>query len=201
MSDTDTTTDHGPIELRAATIDAVGYPDRTIDLIVAPYDEWAPVEVRGRIVEESFERGAFGAIRNRARKFLVNIDHDPTRWVGSVLDLDPDHERGLRSRIKIRRGPDGDQALNDAADGLLGASIGMAVGRSGERWESPDRRRVIKAFLDHIALTPQPTYLGAAVLEVRSTPTVVTAADLAATPNLDRVLSELRELDYLRTSS
>ena len=109
-------TDHGPIEIRSATITAVDYPQRELSLIVAPYDEWAPVEYRGQIIEESIAPGAFGAIRNRARKFLVNMEHDPARWVGTVLDLEPDDPAGLRATVKIRRSAEGDQALDDAAD-------------------------------------------------------------------------------------
>ena len=188
-------TERGPVEIRAARIDAVGYPERTVDLVVVPYEEWAMVETRdGRMVEESFEPGAFGAIRNRARKFLVNMEHDPARWVGTVLDLDPDHTRGLRSTIKIRRSPEGDQALDDAADGLLGASIGFAALDRDIVWETRSRRRIRKAFLDHIALTATPCYVGAEVLELRSTRPTVTMASGSAHPQLDRVLAELAQM-------
>src|SRR5262245_13231902 len=115
--------ERGPVEIRRAPIQAVAYPERTVELVVVPYDEWAVVEVAGRVVEESFAPGAFGAIRNRARKFLVNLEHDLDRWVGSVVDL-VDDAKGLRASVRIRRSPEGDQALNDAADGLLGASVG-----------------------------------------------------------------------------
>jgi HK97 family phage prohead protease len=188
--------ERGPIEIRSATIEAVDYPDRTLSLIVAPYDEWAEVEHKGRIVEESIAPGAFGAVRNRARKFLVNMEHDPARWVGTVLDLEPDDPKGMQARIKIRRSAEGDQALNDAADELLGASIGMAVAPRDETIEG-HRRRIRKAFLDHIALTATPAYLGAQVLEVRSArPVVVTPPATSPTPNLDQVLAERREREY-----
>ncbi len=188
------TKSRGPVEIRSATVDAVDYPDRVLSLIVAPFDEWAVVEHRGRIIEEIIDRGAFGAIRNRARKFTVNLEHDPDRWVGTVLDLDPDDVRGLVGTVKIRRTPEGDQTLNDAADGLLGASIGMAVAPGDETIES-GRRRVHKAFLDHVSLTATPAYVGAQVLEVRSAPAVVAPS---ATPNLDRILAERREEEYRR---
>jgi HK97 family phage prohead protease len=192
--------ERGPVEIRTATIEAVAYPDRTIALVVVPYDEWTPVEVRGRVLEESFAPGAFGAIRNRARKFLVNMEHDPDRWVGSVLELDGANERGLRARVRIRRNPEGDQALDDAADGLLGASIGFAAAPA-DMTETGDRRRIHKAYLDHIALTATPAYAGAEILEVRSTTPVVTPANLSATPNLDRVRAELAEMNYRSAST
>lgn len=179
----------GPIEIRRATVAAVDYAERTISLIVAPYDEWTPVEYRGEMLEESIAPGAFGAIRNRARKFLVNMEHDAARWVGTVMDLDPDHPDGLRAAVRIRRSDEGDQALVDAADGLLGASIGMAVAPTDQTIEDR-RRRIRKAYLDHVALTATPAYAGARVLEVRHAGDAATSSPASATPNLDRVLAE-----------
>jgi HK97 family phage prohead protease len=193
--------ERGPIEIRSATIEAVDYPQRTLSLIVAPYDEWAEVEYKGRIIEESIAPGAFGAVRNRARKFLVNMEHDPTRWVGTVLDLEPDEPKGMQAKVKIRRCAEGDQALNDAADELLGASIGMAVTPNDAPIEG-HRRRIRKAFLDHIALTATPAYLGAQVVEVRSArPVVVTPPATSSTPNLDLILAERHEQEYRSAST
>lgn len=185
---------HGPVELRAAPIDEVNYPARTITLIAAPYDEWTEVEHDGAVIEESIAPGAFGAVRNRARKFVVNLEHDPERRVGSVLDLVPDDPRGLVATVKIQRSDAGDQALKDADDELLGASIGMAVGPGGQMLEG-GRRRIVRAFLDHIALTWTPAYLGARSLEVRHRPHVVAPS---STPNLDRILAERAAAAYDR---
>ena len=190
------TDERGPVEIRAASIAAVDYPDRTMSLIVAPYDEWAAVEYRGRLVEESIAPGAFGAIRNRARKFLVNMEHDPSRWIGTVLDLEQDNPTGLRATVKVRRSAEGDQALNDAADELLGASIGMAVAPRDQTIQG-DRRLIHKAYLDHIALTATPAYVGAKVLEVRTASPLVTPLNSSPTPNLDVILADRREREYL----
>ena len=187
--------EHGPVELRSAAITDVGYPDRTIDLIAIPYDEWTAVEYKGRFVEESVAPGAFGAVVNRARKFLVNLEHDHERWLGNVVEVRTTDPAGLRAKIRIRRTPEGDQALNDAADGMLGASVGMAVSPDHQRWETSTRRRIMKAFLDHIALTASPAYAGAGVLEVRHSP-LVTPLPESATPNLDRILAELAADGY-----
>ena len=187
--------DRGPIEIRSATVAAVDYPDRTVSLVAAPFDEWAAVEYRGRIIEECIARGAFGAVQNRARKFTVNLEHDPDRWVGTVTDLDPEDPRGLVAAVKMRRCADGDQALNDAADGLLGASIGMAVAPRDETF-TDGRRLVRKAFLDHIALTATPAYVGAEVLEVRNAPPTIVPPVESPTPNLDRILAQRREEEY-----
>lgn len=184
-------TDHGPVEIRSAAIADVSYPERSISLIAVPYDETAIVEYQGRLIEESVAPGAFGAVANRARRFTVNLEHDPDRLVGNVRDLRSE-PKGLLAKIKIRRSPEGDQALDDAADGMLGASVGMAVGQAGQTWETRSKRRITKAFLDHIALTWTPAYTGAEVLEVRAAPIVVTTQQVSLTPNLDRVLAERR---------
>lgn len=189
-----TVNDHGPVEIRTAAIADVSYPERTINLVAVPYNEWAVVEYppnSGRLVEESVDPGAFGAVANRARRFVVNMEHDPERIIGNVRELRSDPTRGLLSVIKIRRTPEGDQALDDAADGMLGASVGMAVSQAGQVWETRNRRRIAKAYLDHVALTFTPAYVGAEVLEVRQAPIVVTAPT-SLTPNLDRILAERR---------
>jgi HK97 family phage prohead protease len=185
--------ERGPVEIRTAVLDAVAYPDRTIDLIAVPYDQWTVVEYRGGLIEESVAPGAFGAVAARGRKFTVNMEHNPDRWVGQVIGF-PDDPGGLRAHIKVRRGLDGDQALDDAADGMLGASIGMAVGADGQTVRD-NRRRITKAFLDHIALTARPAYAGAEILDVRSHPSV-SRAPSSATPNLDKILAERRAETY-----
>jgi len=193
-------TEHGPIEIRAAKVEAVDYPQRLVTVIAVPYDEWTTVEHNGRVVEESVAPGAFGAIANRARKIPVNMEHDPARWVGRIVGLDPAAAGGLMARVQIRRDSRGtqefDQVLDDAADGMLGASVGMAVRADGQTLTG-GRRRITKAYLDHIALTSQPAYVGAQVVDVRHHPSV-RLAPTSATPNLDRVLAErrLEELDH-----
>src|SRR5262245_24768283 len=179
--------EHGPIEIRAAVVDAVAYPKRLLDVIAVPYDQWTPVPYNGKIIEESVAPGAFGDIGKRAGRFLVNLEHEPDRWLGRIIGF-PADPSGLRARLQIRRTPEGDQALDDAADGMLGASVGMAVRGDGQTI-ADGRRRIVKAFLDHVALTAQPAYAGAEVLDVRHRPSVTPAS---ATPNLDRVLAQRR---------
>jgi HK97 family phage prohead protease len=177
--------ERAPIEVRTVALSAVDYPARTIDLIAVPWDEWQPVEYQGRIIHEAFQAGAFGAVEKRVgrARFQVNIDHDPDRWVGRVTALHPSDRRGLRADLQIRRTAEGDQVLMDAADGMLAGSVGFGVLPADQRWESRDRRRITKAYLDHIALTPTPAYQGSEVIAVRS----VTGS---GTPNLDRILAE-----------
>jgi HK97 family phage prohead protease len=177
--------DKAPIELRTVPVREVDYPARIIDLLAVPWDEWTAVEYGGRMIEECFEAGAFGAVEKRVgrARFQVNMDHDPARWVGRVVALHPADSAGLRADLQIRRTPEGDQVLVDAADGMLAGSVGFGVLPTDQRWETRDRRRITKAYLDHIALTPTPAYQGSEVIAVRS-------VGSSATPNLDRVLAE-----------
>ena len=158
------------VEVRLAHVSDVRYPERIIDLIAVPYDEWATVEYEGRLVQESFRPGAFGNVQNRSDKFLVNLEHDFTRVVGKVHRLYPDHPKGLRSELFIRRGEEFDQVLLDAADGMLDGSVGFGVYPENQEWEGKERRRIVKAKLDHIALTFTPAFAGAKVVGVRTTP-------------------------------
>jgi HK97 family phage prohead protease len=130
---------------------------------------------------------------DRARNFPVLRTHDVERPIGWVHKFKPREERGLVAELgPISRTRDGDDALELAADGLLGASVGFAVLPGGERWTIDRRSRTVtKAWLDHIALTGAPAYESAKVLAVRSAPSEEPAGDVQATPNLDEVLAWL----------
>jgi len=190
-----------PVEIRAAQIADVRYPERTIELLAVPYGQWADVVINDRMVKERFAAGAFGNIQNRADRVPVNLEHDHERKVGRVRRFLPDDPAGLRSEILIRRGDDGDQVLDDAADGMLDGSVGFACLPEHMTWEGNNRRTINKAFLDHIALVWSPAYRGAKVLAVRSTlpppaGAVPAAADRTATPNLDAILLERLATSY-----
>jgi HK97 family phage prohead protease len=187
--------DLAPIETRTAAVTDVRYPERIIELIAVPYNEWAVVDYKGRLIEETFNPGAFGNIQNRANRFLFNLEHDTNRVVGRVQALHPDRPEGLVAEIRVRRGAEGDQVLDDADDGMIGASVGFGVQPEHQRWETRSRRRIMKAFLDHIAGTFTPAYVGAQTLAVRSgTPSVEPVAEgtprpvpVGGTPNLDGI--------------
>ena len=148
--------ERAPIELRVAQVAAVDFPDRIVDLIAVPYDEWTPVEYGGRMIEESFAPGAFGAVQKRASRFQVNLDHDPARWVGRVVRLEPDDPHGLRASLQIRRGEPFEQVLMDAADGMLCGSVGFGALPADQEWQGRERRRIRKAYLDHVRVDPDP---------------------------------------------
>lgn len=190
-----------PLEMRGAEVVDVRHPDRTIEIIAAPYEQETPVLRKGAWITETIDRAAFEGVDKRARRVKVNRDHDVGKTVGRATALHPDRPEGLVAELLISRTPTGDETLELAADGVLDASIGFAPMRDGEVWtEQRSRRRITRAWLGHIALVPDPAYEGANVLDVRSlNPTerdIVDAVVANATPNKDRVLAQLRELGY-----
>ncbi|HEY9265007.1 MAG TPA: HK97 family phage prohead protease [Mycobacterium sp.] len=184
-----------PVEHRAAHVADVDFEERVITFIAAPYGEEITVADRdGKPIGELIERGAFDGIETRspANPVTINRDHDPRRAVGKAIAFDPADERGLIVKAHISRTPLGDETLQLAEDRVLRASVGMAFRRS----DAPIRnglRRIKRAFLDHVALLPNPAYAGAQVLAVREGDQVATAV----TPNLDAVLGMLGD-DFRR---
>lgn len=187
-----------PVEFRSATVADVRYADRIVEVVAVPYNEETVVEYRGRLVTESVLPGAFDGIETRPNRISVNRDHDYARTIGITRALQPSRTEGLVAALRISPTAAGDEALELANDGALGASVGMAVRPADQRWSDNNRRRqIVRAFLDHIALVANPAYAGAGVLAVRSDGQP--SEDLyqpPATPRLDDVR---RYLDTLRT--
>jgi HK97 family phage prohead protease len=199
----------GELEYRAATQLGVSFPDRTIELVVMPYEVETVVPFKGRMVTEVVSRGAFDGIERRANRIRVNRDHDVAKTCGRAVALHPQRDVGLVAELRIAQTPLGDETLALADEGILDASAGFLPMPGGERWETRTRRRLSKLWLGHIAMTPDPAYETANVLDVRS------GADEAklfadymrdreqrrqrpATPNLDRVLAWQLEDRYGR---
>jgi phage head maturation protease len=135
-----------------------------------PWGVPARVLDRGRLVVETFERGALAGT-------------DPVR-----VQLTARHPRDNNQQLPIGRGVEleeradaawgawhisktaaGDEVLELARDGVpLGLSIGFLEVAGGSRW-SPDRRRVVRtrALVDHVAVVRTPAYIGAGVVGVR----------------------------------
>ncbi len=170
----------------------VSFPERTIELIVTPYERETLVPFEGRLVTEVFSRGAYDGIERRANRIRANRDHLRERTVGRAVSLHPSRDEGLVAVLKIAKTDLGDETLALAADECLDASAGYLPMPGGEKWETRNRVRVTKAWLGHIALTPEPAYEEARVLAVRSGDPVAAAA-ASATPN-----RELLELEALR---
>lgn len=215
---------HPPLEMRSAQVIDVRHPDRTIEIIVAPYEQEVPVLRRGEWITETIARGAFDGVELRANRVKVNRDHDLSRTIGRAVALHPSREEGLVGELRISRTPDGNEALELAADGVLDASVAFAPMRDGEQYsEHRSRRRITRAFLGHIALVPDPAYDGATVLDVRSTSALAQMVEYSrdaerggaalanmvgnmaqdwgafggsSTPRKDEVLARLAELGY-----
>ena len=185
--------------IRAASNMAVSFPDRTIEVVVMPYEELTVVEHKGRMVEEIVARGAFDGIERRPNRVKVNRDHDVTRTCGRTMAFHPSRTEGLVAEIRIANTQLGQETLELAADGILDASAGFRPLPNGEQWETRSRHRLTRLWLGHIALTPDPAYEGAKVLAVRDAdPPVLTVP--AATPNLDKVWALRRSEEYARLS-
>src|SRR4029077_18677440 len=179
------------LRIRAAEVVGVSFPERTLELIVIPYEtETLVPHPRGeqRMVTEVVSRGAFDGIDRRAIRVGVNRDHDVRRTVGRAVAFHPSRSEGLIAEVRISRTELGDETLQLAADGVLDASAGFApIPPGGEVWESRNRCRIVKGWLGHIAMTPDPAYDGARVLAVRSAQTVTT-------PNLEELeIQRLRD--------
>jgi phage head maturation protease len=183
-----------PVEFRSVSEMEVRYAERTIELLLMPYDNDAAVMVHGRPVVESHAPGAYDGVERRVNRVKVNRDHDLARTVGRAVGLHPSRAEGLVGELRIARTPLGDETLGLAEDGALEPSVGFAVMPGGERWvENRSRRRVTRAFLDHIAMVPEGAYEGR-VLSVRSV-AAAAAGPRVPTPNLDEVLAWMAVVD------
>jgi len=195
-----------PVEFRRSEISSVSFAERIIELIVVPYEQETVVEYptgSGRLIIESVERGSFDGIERRPGRVKVNRDHDVTRSVGLARAIHPSRSEGLVAEVYISRTPLGDETLQLADDGVLGASMGAAMRPGDQRWtDNRSRRRILKAFLDHIGLVPNPAYLGSEVLSVRSD--MDAPAELyqpPATPHLDEALAFSARVDEMLRAS
>lgn len=192
------------LEFRSAALAGVSYPQRTIDLIVMPYEQEAQVLFHGRMITEVCSRGAWAGVEARAGRIRVNRDHDVRRTVGRTLSFNTSHDDGLIATLRISRTELGEETLALADDGALDASAGFAlmhdqrtrkVKPGAEVWETRSRRRLNALYLDHVAMTPEPVYDDARVLAVRHTDTVAHVDEPTVQPNLAALkIQELQDL-------
>jgi HK97 family phage prohead protease len=191
----------GELHYRTATQVGVDFPQRTIELVVVPYDTDAVVDQPyGRPVVESVAPGAFDGIERRANRIRVNRDHERQRTVGRAVALHTTREEGLVAELRIARTPLGDETLELASDDMLDASAAFLPMPGGAVW-TRDRSRVTltKLWLGHIAMTPDPAYETANVLAVRARTTSKPGSP-PDTPNLDYVRALIRSEEYARLS-
>lgn len=181
-----------PIEFRASNVADVKFAQRVITLVVVPYEQEALVEYRGQVWKELFLRGAFDGIEKRPNRVRANRDHDDHRVIGKAMRFFPSRDEGLVSEVRVSQTPLGDETLALADDGVLSASVGFAARGSDQELDRASMtRRIVKAFVDHIAFTPVPAYKGATVLGIREGLDRPNAADLPrlVTPALDDLLA------------
>jgi hypothetical protein len=183
------------IEYRAAHTGAVDFANRTIDVIAAPYGEEIDVEYNGKMMREVMEPGVLSDIDPTKSQISVNRDHSYERTIGKIIEI-RDDTRGAITVAKISNTPLGDETLQLADDGILRASVGAIVNRSGMEIRNGLRRVFRIAVLDHIAMLPNAAYKGATVLAVRSS----RDGDVAM-PNLESVLAIAGMTDLIRGRS
>lgn len=108
-----------PMELRGVEV-----PRREIHGRVAPYDETS--YLAGDPGGERLARGCFAkSIRQREDRIPLVLHHDLGRAVGMSRSWQ-DGAAGLDAVFRLRRSPEGDQALEDVHDGYLpGLSVGF----------------------------------------------------------------------------
>jgi HK97 family phage prohead protease len=200
------------LEFRSAEVADVNYKQRMIELIVMPYEQPTMIHTPARSFEEVVSRGAFDGVEKRTSQVKVNLDHQVQvlSTIGRAVALHPARPEGLVAELKISRTPAGNDALELAADGSLGASAGFrllqdpATGKvkpDAEVWETQTRRRLNHLFLHHVAMTPDPAYAGAEVLSVRTAEAPQDGPGRDATPNLDRLELERQRALYAELDS
>jgi phage head maturation protease len=181
-----------PLEFRSSNVANVKFAKRIIEIIAVPYDEEAIVEYRSELWHESFARQAFDGIEKRNDRVVANRDHDNLRLVGKVFKFHPSRQAGLVAEVKFSETVVGNETLALADDDVLSASVGFAARGADQVFDRPNkRRRIMRAFVDHLTLTPTPAYRGAGVLSLREGIQAPDAAHLPTlvTPALDELLA------------
>jgi phage head maturation protease len=188
-----------PVESRAATVEGVDFPQRMIEVLAVPYDQEAVVEYRGELWRESFDPGAFDGIEKRPNRVKAFRGHEPgahmrgtstSGLVGRVLSFAPDRSEGLMGQVKIAKTPLGDETLSLADEGILGVSVGFGVRGSDQVLDRVEqRRRIRRAFVDHLAFPDNGAYEGAQVIDVRRDRPQAADLPKLETPRLNEVVA------------
>jgi HK97 family phage prohead protease len=142
---------------------------RTLHGPVLPWGTPARVLDAGRLVTETFERGALAGTDPARVPLTATHPRDAgTLPIGVTLTIE-DRADAAWGEWRVSDTLLGNEVLALARDGVpLGLSVGFAEVPGGSRW-SADRQRVTRtrADLDHIAVVRTPAYAGAGVAGVR----------------------------------
>ena len=158
-----------------------GGDGRTLVGPLLPYGVEARVLDRGRLVVETFARGALADVDPARVPLTATHPRDAQQLpIGVTVEL-RDEADALHGAWHVSDTAIGNEVLALARDGVpLGLSVGFLEVPGGSRW-SPDRRRVTRtrAALDHVAVVRVPAYAGAGVVGVRVEGAPVVGAPLA----------------------
>jgi HK97 family phage prohead protease len=159
---------------------------RTLEGPLLPWGVEARVLDRGRIVVETFQRGALAGVEASRVPLTARHPRDNQELpIGVTVELE-ERADAAWGAWHVSDTALGNEVLALARDGVpLGLSVGFQEVPGGSRW-SPDRRRVVRtrAALDHVAVVRVPAYAGAGVVGVRGdtgarpTPVLLTLAGL-----------------------
>jgi HK97 family phage prohead protease len=146
-----------------------GGDGRTLVGPVLPWGTPARVLDQGRLVTETFERGALAGTDPARVPLTATHPRDAgTLPIGVTLTID-DRADAAWGEWRVSDTMIGNEVLALARDGVpLGLSVGFMELPGGSRW-SADRARVTRtrAALDHVAVVRVPAYAGAGVAGVR----------------------------------
>jgi len=155
---------------------------RTLVGPLLPYGVEARVLDRGRIVVETFQRGALADVDPARVPLTATHPRDAgTLPIGVTVEL-RDEADALHGAWRVSKTALGDEVLALAADQVpLGLSVGFVEVPGGNRWNAA-RTRVTRtrAALDHVAVVRVPAYAGAGVQGVRAAHGTLAAHPLAA---------------------
>jgi len=134
-----------------------------------PWGTEAQVMDRGRLVVESFQRGALAGVDPARVPLTARHPRDgETLPIGVTVEL-RDEADALHGAWRVSATAIGDEVLELARDAVpLGLSVGFMEVPGGSRWLSRDRVVRTKAALDHVAVVRVPAYAGAGVVGVRA---------------------------------
>ena len=146
-----------------------GGDGRTLVGALLPWGVPARVVDQGRLVTETFERGALvGNVPARVPLTATHPRDAGTLPIGVTLSIE-ERADAAWGEWRVSDTLLGNEVLALAADGVpLGLSVGFMEVPGGSRW-SADRQRVTRtrAELDHVAVVRVPAYAGAGVVGVR----------------------------------
>ena len=146
-----------------------GGAGRTLVGPLVPWGVEARVLDRGRLVVETFQRGALADVDPARVPLTARHPTDAQQLpIGVTTELE-ERADAAWGAWHVSDTAVGNEVLALARDGVpLGLSVGFIEVAGGSRW-SADRRRVTRtrAQLDHVAVVRVPAYAGAGVVGVR----------------------------------